>query len=91
MKKWAIHTLFMSIILGFCQKIHTFSLPTSIGGFWGPGTGHFWQVCCLAQGVPVSGTLLAIFIVWHKVSRFFKSEEGEPLPNFLFGGGSRFA
>jgi hypothetical protein len=37
MKKWAIHTLFMSIILGFCQKIHTFSLPTSIGGFRGPG------------------------------------------------------
>jgi hypothetical protein len=36
MKRWAIHTLFMSIILGFCQKIHTFSLPTSIGGFWGP-------------------------------------------------------
>jgi hypothetical protein len=37
MKKWAIYTLFMSIILGFCQKIHTFSLPTSIGGFRGPG------------------------------------------------------
>jgi hypothetical protein len=35
MKKWAIHTLFMSIILGFCQKIHAFSLPTSIGGFRG--------------------------------------------------------
>jgi hypothetical protein len=37
MKKWDIHTLFMSIILGFCQKSHTFSLPTSIGGFRGPG------------------------------------------------------
>jgi hypothetical protein len=36
MKKWAIHTIFMSIILGFCQKIHTFLLPTSIGGFRGP-------------------------------------------------------
>jgi hypothetical protein len=36
MKKWAIHTLFMSIILGFCQKIHTFSLRTSLGGFRGP-------------------------------------------------------
>jgi hypothetical protein len=36
MKKWVIHTPFMSIILGFCQEIHTFSLPTSIGGFRGP-------------------------------------------------------
>jgi hypothetical protein len=26
----------MSIILGFCQKIHTFSLPTSIGDLRGP-------------------------------------------------------
>jgi hypothetical protein len=39
MKKRAIHTDLMSIILGFCQKIHTFSLPTSIGGFWGPLVG----------------------------------------------------
>jgi hypothetical protein len=34
-----IHTVFVRTILGFCPKIHTFWLPTSIGGFLGPPAG----------------------------------------------------
>jgi hypothetical protein len=56
MKKWVIHTLFMSIILGFCQKIHTFSLPTSIGGFWGPDESFARPIGLHPGDPPISAT-----------------------------------